>query len=79
MPSNLDKSGLLEGIFVQFLDNTFPLLVEDEVIGNKSFDDCFTRWISLMIDFIRSGLGIFAQARPNLATKSHNVEKEVTD
>jgi hypothetical protein len=79
MPSNLDKTGLLEGIFVQFLDDRLPLIKEDEVIGNESFNNCFTRQISVMIDFILSGLSIFAQARPNVATKSHNVKKEVTD
>ncbi len=79
MPSSLDKTGSLKGIFIQFLDNTLPLIVEDDVIGDESFDDCFTRQISLMIDFILSGLGIFSQARPDVATKSHVVEKEVTD
>ncbi len=78
-PSNLDKTGLLEGIVVQFFDDTLPLIVEDEVVGNESFDNCFTRWISVMIDLILSGLGIIAQARPDVATKSHNVEKEDTD
>ncbi len=33
----------------------------------------------MIIDLILSGLGIFAQARLNVATESHNVEKEVTD
>ena len=56
-----------------------PLMVEVEVVSNESFDNCFTRWISVMIDFILSGLGIFAQARSNVATKSHNVKREVTD
>jgi hypothetical protein len=78
-PSDLDKTGSLEGIFVQFLDNMLPLIVEDGVIGNESFDNCFTRWISVMINFILSGLGIFAQARPDVATESHEVKKEVTD
>jgi hypothetical protein len=32
-----------------------------------------------MIDFVLSGLGIFAQARSDVETKSHNVKKEVTD
>ncbi len=77
-PGNLDKTGLLEGVFVQFFDDTHPLIVEDEVVGNESFDDCCTRRISVTIDLILSDLGIFAQARPNVATKSHNVEKEVT-
>ncbi len=31
-----------------------------------------------MIDFILSSLGVFAQARSDVATKSYNVEKEVT-
>jgi hypothetical protein len=78
-PSNLDKMGLLEGIFGQFFDDTLPLIVENEVVGDESFDNCFTRRISVMIDFILSGLGIFAQARPNVTTKSHDVKKEVTD
>ncbi len=79
IPSNLDKTGLLEGIFVQFLDNMLLLIIENEVGGNESFDNCLTRWISVMIDFILSGLGIFAQARPDVATQSQDVEKEVTD
>ncbi len=78
-PSNLGKTGLLEGIFVQFFDDTLPLIVEGEVVSNKRFDNCFTRQISVMIDFILSGLGIFALARPDVATKSHDIEKEVID
>ncbi len=56
---NLDKTDSLEGIFVQFFDDTHPLIVEDEVIGNESFDDCCTRRI-MINDLILSGLGIFA-------------------
>ncbi len=78
-PSNLEKMGSLEGVFVQFLDDTLLLIVEDEVIGDESLDDRFTRWICMMIDFILSGLGVFAQARSDVATKSHDVKKEVTD
>jgi hypothetical protein len=78
-PSNLDKTGLLERVIVQVLDDALLLIVEDEVIGNESLDDRFTRWISMMIDFILSGLGVFAQARPDVATKSHYVKKEVAD
>jgi hypothetical protein len=37
-PSNLDKTSLLGGIFVQILDDTFFLIVEDEVIGDESLD-----------------------------------------
>jgi hypothetical protein len=33
LPGNLDKTGSLEGIFIQFFDYTLPLIVEDEVIG----------------------------------------------
>jgi hypothetical protein len=69
----------LEGVFVQFFNDTLPIIVEDEVVGNESFDDCCTRRISVIIDLILSGLGIFSQARPNVATKSHDVKKEVTD
>ncbi len=78
-PSNLDKTGSLEGVIVQVLDDALLLIVEDEVIGDESLDDCFTRWISMMINFILSGLGIFAQARSNVVTKSHDVKKAVTD
>ncbi len=78
-PSNLDKVGLLEGVFVQILDNVLFLIVEDEVVGDESLDDRFTRWIGMMINFILSGLGVFAQARSNVATESHDVKKEVTD
>ena len=77
--SNLDKTGLLEGVFIQILDNAFLLIVEDEVIGDESLDDRFTRYKSMMINFILSGLGILAQARSDVATKSHDVKKEVTD
>ncbi len=79
MPSNLDKTGSLEEVIVQVLDDALLLIVEDEVVGNESPDDCFTRWISMMIDFILSGLGVFVQARSDVATESHNVKKEVTD
>jgi hypothetical protein len=78
-PSNLDKMGSLERIFVQFIDDTLPLIVKDEVIGDESFDNCFTRQISVMINFILSGLSNFTQTRPDVATESHDVEKEVTD
>ncbi len=79
MPSDLDKTGSLEGIFVQFLYHTLLLIVEDEVIGDESFDNRFTRWISVMINFILSGLGIFPQVTSDVATESPNVKKEVTD
>ena len=78
-PSNLDKASLLEGVFVQILDEALLFIVEDEVVGNESLNDRFTRWISMMIDFILSGLGVFAQARSDVATESHDVKKEVTD
>jgi hypothetical protein len=78
-PSNLDITGSLEGVFVQILDDTLLLIVEDEVVGDESLDDRFTRWIGMIIDFILSGMGIFAQARSNVATKSHDIKKEVTD
>ena len=78
-PSNLDKTGLLEGVFVQILDDLLLLIVEDEVVGDESLDDRFIRWTGMMIIFILSGLGVFAQARSDVATKSHDVEKEVTD
>jgi hypothetical protein len=60
-PSNLDKAGLLEEVFVQILDNVLFLIVEDEVVGDERLDDRFIRWIVMMINFILSGLGIFAQ------------------
>ena len=41
MPSDLEKTGSLEGIFVQFLDDTLLLIVEDVVVGNESFDNRF--------------------------------------
>jgi hypothetical protein len=78
-PSDLDETSSLEGIFVQILDNALFLIIEDEVVGNESLDNHLTRWISVMIDFILSGLDIFAQARSGVATKSHNVKKEVTN
>jgi hypothetical protein len=33
----------------------------------------------MMINFILSGLGVFAQARSNVATESHDIKKEVAD
>ncbi len=78
MRSNLDETSLLEGIFVPILGDVLFLIVEDEVVGNERFDNHFTRWINVMINYILSGLGIFAQERSNRATKSHNVKKEVT-
>ncbi len=76
MPSDLDETISLEGIFVQILDDTIFLIVEDEVIDDESLDNRFTRWISVMINFI---LSVFAQARSNVATESHDVKKAVTD
>ncbi len=78
MPSNLDKTGSLEGVIVQVFDNVLLLIVEDEVVGNESLDDRFTRWISMMINFILSDLGVFTQARSDVLTKSHDVKKEVS-
>jgi hypothetical protein len=46
-PSNLDKAGLLEGDFVQTFDDALFLIIEDEVIGDESLDDRFTRWIGI--------------------------------
>ncbi len=67
--------GIYKGVIVQVLDKALLLIVEDEVVGNESLDDRFTRWISMMIDFILSGLGVFTQARSNVATESHDVKK----
>ncbi len=63
-PGNLDKTGSLKGIFAQFLDNTLPIIVKDETVGNESFDDGGTRRITMMVNLILSGLGIFTQTRP---------------
>jgi hypothetical protein len=70
--------GSLKGIFTQFLNDMLPIVVEDEIIGSESFDDGSTRSISMIVDLILSGLGIFTQARPNVAAESHDVEKENT-
>ncbi len=78
-PSNLDKTGSLEGVLVQILDDALLLIIEDEVVGDESLHDHFIRWIGMMINFILSGMGIFAQARSNVATKSHDIKKVVTD
>jgi hypothetical protein len=59
-PSNLDETGLLEGVFIQTLDDVLLLIVEDEIVGDESLDDRFTKWLGMMIDFILSGLGVFA-------------------
>ncbi len=71
--------GSLKGVIVQVFDDALLLIVEAEVVGNESLDDCFTRWISMMINFILSGLGVFTQVRSDVATESHGVKKEVTD
>jgi hypothetical protein len=76
---NLDKMGLLKGIFVEFLNDMLPIVIEDEIIVNESFDDGSTGRISMIVYLILSGLGIFTQARPDVAAESHNVEKEITD
>ena len=78
-PSNLDKTGLLEGVIVQVLEDALLLIVEDEIVGDESLDDRFTKWLGMMIDFILSGLGIFAQVRSDVVTKSRNIKKDVTD
>ena len=78
-PSDLDKTSSLEGFFLQIFDDALFLFVEDEVIGNENLDNRFARWISVMINFILSGLGIFAQARSDVATESNDIKKEVTD
>ncbi len=33
----------------------------------------------MIVNLILSGLGIFTQARPDVAAKSHDVKKEITD
>ncbi len=76
---NLDKTGLLKGIFAQFLNDTLLIIVKDEIVGNESFDDGSTGRISIIVNLILSGLCIFTQARPNVAAKSHDIEKEITD
>ncbi len=76
---NLDKTGLLKGIFAQFLNDMLPIIVEDEIFGNEKFDDSSIERISMIVDLILSGFGIFTQARPDVAAKSHDVEKEITD
>jgi hypothetical protein len=78
-PGNLDKTGLLTGIFVQLLNDTLPIIVEDEIVGNERFDDGSTGRISMIVNLILSGLGIFTQAWPNVAAESHNIEKKITD
>jgi hypothetical protein len=80
-PSDLDETSLLEGIFIQILDNKLFLIIEDEVVGDESRDNCFTRWISVMINFVLSGLSLFPQVRSDVVTKCHDVKikKEVTN
>jgi hypothetical protein len=79
LPGNLDKTGLLKGIFVQFVNDLLPIVVEDEVFSNESFDGCSTGRIIMIIGLILRGLGISTQARPYVAAKSHNAEEEITD
>jgi hypothetical protein len=79
LPGNLDNTSSLEGINILFFDDMLPLILEDDVVSNESFDDCCSRRKSVLIDLVLSGLGIFAQARPNVATESHDLKKEVTD
>ena len=38
-----------------------------------------TGGINVIVNLILSGLGIFTQARPYVAAKSHNVEEEIID
>ncbi len=56
-----------------------PIIVEDEIIGNESFDDGSTRRIRLIVDLILSGLGKITQARPDVAAESHDIKKKITD
>jgi hypothetical protein len=67
--------GSLGGIFVHFFDDMLPLIVEDEVVCSESFDDCCNRRISVIINLIMSGLGIFTQARPDVATESQDIKR----
>jgi hypothetical protein len=59
----------LEGVFVQILDNVLLIIIENEVMGNERLNDGFTR----------SGLCVFAQAWPDVATESHKAKEEITD
>jgi hypothetical protein len=43
MPSNLDKTGSLEGVIVQVLNDALLLIIENEVVGNESLDGHLTR------------------------------------
>ncbi len=69
----------MKGIIVQFLNDTLPVVKDEEVAGNESFDECSTGRISKIIDLILSGLGILTQAKHDVAAESHNVKDEITD
>ncbi len=55
------------------------LIIENEVIGEESLHNCSTRRVGVHVNFLLSGLGVFTQARPNVAAKSHNVEQKIMD
>jgi hypothetical protein len=69
-PSYLDQSGFGQRCIIQISDNTLPFIIEDEVVGNKSLHGCSTRRVGMNANFLLRGLGVFAQARLNLAAKS---------
>jgi hypothetical protein len=77
LPSYFDQSGFGQRCIVQISDNTLPFIVEDEVIGYKRLHDRSTRWVGMHVDFLSRGLGVFAQARPKVAAKSHNVKQKI--
>jgi hypothetical protein len=52
-------------------------VVKNEIIGNKSFDDRCTRWIRVMINFVLSSLGKFAQTGTNVTTKRLKVKEKI--
>ncbi len=76
-PCNLDGTRLVDGIQRQVLDNAFLLVVEDVVVRDEGLDDLMTRWMSVVINLILGGLGVFAQTRTDVTAEHHDVKEKV--
>ncbi len=76
LPCNLDGTSLVDGIQRQVLDNAFLFVVEDVVVSDEGLDDLMTRWISVVIDLILGGLGVFALTRTDVTAERHYVKEK---
>jgi hypothetical protein len=67
----------LERVLIQNRNNELFAIIKNEVAGNKSFDDCCTRWVCMVINFVLGSLCIFAQTGTNVTTETYKVKEKI--